>query len=91
MSLTATLLEIDPALYSRRKATLLRLKDEWELQGFFPQPVTDQDINCFWLRFETKYGSYRGFDMWSPAKTGELEMAFLKEHLRYEGVDSNNS
>lgn len=84
MRLLNTLLELDPELYARRKDVLLRLKDEWELEGFFPQPVTDNDIERFWLRMETKDGSYKGLDMWSPSRVGELEMAFLKEHLRYE-------
>jgi hypothetical protein len=86
MNINTVLEDIAPGHFSKRELTLKRLKSEWEAIGFFPQEVSHSDIECYWLRFETKDGKYYSTDVWSPNRTDEYTINFMKEHLRYEGI-----
>lgn len=52
MNVIALLEEIDPGHFSHREITLDRLREKARELGFFPLPLSRNDIECFWIRLE---------------------------------------
>jgi hypothetical protein len=54
MSLIATIEELDPGHFSRRKDSLNDLREKVRALGFFPLHLSQSDIDCYWIRLELK-------------------------------------
>jgi hypothetical protein len=52
MSLIATIEELDPGHFKRREYILEDLREKSRALGFFPLPLTWNDVECFWIRLE---------------------------------------
>jgi len=52
MSLIATIEELDPGHFTRREDILEDLREKARALGFFPLPLTWNDVECFWIRLE---------------------------------------
>ena len=52
MSLIQTIEELDPGHFTRRETILKDLRAKVRDLGFFPLPLTWNDIECFWIRLE---------------------------------------
>jgi hypothetical protein len=54
VSLIQTIEEFDPGHFARREDILEDLREKARTLGFFPLPLTRNDIECFWVRIESK-------------------------------------
>ena len=52
MSLISTIEQFDPGHFGRREETLERLRTRAKEMGFFPLPLSWNDIECFWISLE---------------------------------------
>lgn len=52
MNLIQTIEELDPGHFGRREVILENLRKKAKELGFFPLPLTQNDIECFWIRLE---------------------------------------
>ena len=52
MNLIRTFEELDPGHFARREDILEDLRKKVRELGFFPLPLTQNDIECFWIRLE---------------------------------------
>ena len=52
MNLIKTIEEFDPSHFSRRKFFLENIRKKVRDIGFFPLPLSQNDIECFWIRLE---------------------------------------
>lgn len=52
MILKQTIEQFDPGHFDRRKDILEDLREKVRELGFFPLPLTQNDIDCFWVRLE---------------------------------------
>lgn len=52
MSLIQTIEEFDPGHFARREDILEDLREKARALGFFPLPLTWNDVECFWIRLE---------------------------------------
>jgi len=54
MNLIDTLEMLDPGHFSRREVELESLRKNVRTLGFFPLPLSRNDIECLWVRLEAK-------------------------------------
>lgn len=52
MNLLQTIEELDPGHFARREDILEDLRTKLREMGFFPLPLTQNDIECFWVTLE---------------------------------------
>ena len=52
MNLIKTIEEIDPGHFARRSDILKDLRKKLHEMGFFPLPLSQNDIECFWVTLE---------------------------------------
>lgn len=85
MNLIQTIEEFDPGHFARREDILEDLKTKAREMGFFPLPLSWNDIECYWIRLEPN-DSNQGLKI--RATRDELEwdsyIEVLKEVARYE-------
>ena len=85
MSLKQTIEEFDPGHFGRRAEILEDVRKKLRSMGFFPLPLTENDIDCFWVTLETN-GWHK--DRAVHVSRDELELdgliEVLKEVARYE-------
>ena len=53
MNLKQTIEEFDPGRFGRRAKILEDVRKKLHSMGFFPLPLTLNDIDCFWVTLET--------------------------------------
>lgn len=85
MNLKQTIEEFDPGHFGRRAEILEDVRKKLRSMGFFPLPLTQDDIDCFWVTLETNE-LYK--DRVVHASREELEwdnfIEVVKEVARYE-------
>lgn len=85
MNLVQTIEEFDPGHFARREDILADLAIKARTLGFFPLPLSWNDIECFWIRLEPNDSNK---DLKIHATRDELEwdsyIEVLKEVARYE-------
>jgi hypothetical protein len=85
MNLIQTIEEFDSGHFARREDILEDLREKARALGFFPLPLTWNDVECFWIRLEPN-DSNKGLKI--RATRDELEwdryIEVLKEVARYE-------
>jgi hypothetical protein len=52
MSLIRTIEELDPGHFARREDILENLRTKLSAMGFFPLPLSLNDIECFWVTLQ---------------------------------------
>lgn len=55
-SLIETIERFDPGHFDRRYDYLVKLSKEVKEMGFFPLQITQNDIECYWIRLESING-----------------------------------
>lgn len=85
MNLIQTIEEFDPGHFARREDILEDLRTKAREMGFFPLPLSWNDIECFWIRLEPN-DSHKGKKIsFMREYTGdEYAIRVLKEVARYE-------
>lgn len=43
---------LEPGYIARRRYALVALARAYLEAGFFPEPISDNDISCFWIRLQ---------------------------------------
>ena len=88
MNLIQTIEEFDPGHFTRREDILEDLRTKAREMGFFPLPLSWNDIECFWIRLEPN-DSNKGLKV--HATRDELEwdsyIKVLKVVARYDGTN----
>ena len=86
MNLIQTIEELDPGHFARREDILEDLRTKVINMGFFPFPLSWNDIECFWIRLEGKNG--KSYSITSEMMQDALNipdlMEALKEVMKYE-------
>lgn len=77
---------LDPGYFAKRHDSLLKTSKEIRSMGFFPLKITENDIDCNWIRLETIDGGYYSLyeEMWEDMKIFPDLLKALKEVARYE-------
>ena len=85
MNLKQTIEEFDPGHFGRRAEILEGIRKKLRSMGFFPLPLTETDIDCFWVTLETNE-LHKGRTV--TVSRDELEwynyIEVVKEMARYE-------
>lgn len=71
MQIKETIEQFDPGHFARREDILEDLRAKVRELGFFPLPLTQNDIDCFWVTLEPN-DSHKG-----------MKIHFQKEDLDY--------
>ena len=88
-NLVQTIMEIEPNHFNDREKSLENLRKEAKAMGFYPLPLTWNDIECFWIRLESKSGKPYSvsFEMMQDALALPDLMKAMKGVMKYEGKD----
>ncbi len=96
MSLIATIEELDPGHFDRRKTYLRKVREKFIALGFFPLQISETDVLCYQLTFDDKRINNRGAVIGTSISIENLEdvienpdtqfMKTIKEVLRYDGT-----
>lgn len=88
MNLLQTIEELDPGHFARREDILEDLRTKLSEMGFFPLPLTQNDIECFWVALEPN-DSHKGRKI--HVTRDELYwdnfIEVVKEVARYDGTN----
>ena len=88
MNLLQTIEELDPGHFARREDILEDLRTKLGEMGFFPLPLTQNDIECFWVALEPN-DSHKGRKI--HVTRDELYwdnfIEVVKEVARYDGTN----
>jgi hypothetical protein len=85
-NLVETIEQFDPGHFTRRYDYLLKVSEQVRSMGFFPLQITQRDIECYWVRVETKCGKWYSLyvEMVYDMKAFPDLLNALKEVARYE-------
>jgi len=85
-SLVETIEQFDPGHFTRRHDYLLRVSEQVRSMGFFPLQITQNDIECYWIRLQSKSDKVLNLtvDMIDDMKAFSDLLQTLKEVARYE-------
>ncbi len=85
MNLVQTIEYIDPGHFGRRGAFLENLRKKAKELGFFPLPLTQNDIDCFWIRLEANE-THKGMKISFQEEytDDEYVLNLLKDVAKYE-------
>lgn len=92
MSLIATIEELDPGHFARREDILEHLRGKARALGFFPLPLTRNDVECFWIRLEPNESYGKNFrvhmseESYFDAVELESVMDIFKRAAKYDGA-----
>jgi hypothetical protein len=88
LNLLQTIEELDPGHFARREDILEDLRTKLSVMGFFPLPLTQTDIECFWVTLEPN-DSHKGYKIY--VNKDELYwdnfIEVVKEVARYDGTN----
>lgn len=89
MNLIQTIEELDPGHFKRREDILEDFRTKVRNMGFFPLPLSWNDIECFWIRLEGKNGKPHNItsELVQDALILPNLMEVLKEVMKYERKD----
>lgn len=78
---------LDPGHIARRRKALTALARAYREAGFFPETVTDKDVECFWIRLQPISGDKAitvGGEFNLPDKHDiDLHKHWAKHEIRY--------
>ena len=85
-SLLETIEQFNPGHFARRYDYLLKFSEQVRSMGFFPLQITQNDIECYWIRLETKSDKVLNLtvEMIDDMKAFPGLLHTLKEVARYE-------
>lgn len=85
MNIKQTIEELDPGHFDRRSVVLEKLRTKAKDLGFFPLPLSQNDIDCYWIRLEPNE-SHKGKNISFQEEYADDEYVIdlLKEVARYE-------
>ena len=85
MNVKQTIEQFDPGHFDRRKVVLEKLRTKAKDLGFFPLPLSQNDIDCYWIRLEPN-DSHKGKNIsFQEEYTDDgIIIDLLKEVARYE-------
>lgn len=85
MNIKQTIEELDPGHFDRRSVVLEKLRTKAKDLGFFPLPLSQNDIDCYWIRLEPNE-SHKGKNISFQEEyvDDEYVIDLLKEVARYE-------
>lgn len=88
MSLIQTIEEFDPGHFARREDILEDLREKVRALGFFPLPLTWNDVECFWIRLEPNE-SHAGkrISFQREFVDDEYILKILREVAKYDGTN----
>lgn len=88
MNLIQTIEEFDPGHFTRREDILEDLRTKAREMGFFPLPLSWNDIECYWIRLEANE-SHKGKNISFQKEhiDDEYVIGLLKEVARYDGTN----
>lgn len=88
MNLTKTIEEIDPGHFARRADILKDLRTKLHEMGFFPLPLSQNDIECFWVTLEPN-DSHKGrkIHVTKDELYWDNFIDVVKEVARYDGTN----
>jgi len=86
MNLIQTIEELDPGHFGRREVILEDLRKKVKGLGFFPLPLTQNDIECFWIRLEANE-MHKGMKISFQEEytDDEYVLNLLKDVAKYDG------
>jgi len=86
INLIQTIEMYDPGHFDRRYNYLLELSEEVRTMGFFPLQITRNDIECYWIRLQTKSNDVLNLsvEMVEDMKVFPDLMKSLKEVAKHE-------
>jgi len=85
-SIVGTIEQFDPGHFTRRHDYLLRVSEQVESMGFFPLQITQNDIECYWIRLQTKDDNILNLTVETidDMSVSPDQLHTLKEVARYE-------
>lgn len=75
--------QFDPGHFSARRTSLERLRLKVRELGFFPLPLTENDINCYWIRIEALEDN-KTFSFQYDYLDDEIILDLLKKAAKYD-------
>lgn len=88
VNLIHTIESFDPGHFTRREDILENLRAKVQQMGFFPLPLSWNDIECFWIRLEPNDSNKGKKISFTTDYIGdEYAIKVMKEVARYEGTD----
>jgi len=86
MNLVQAIEEMDPDHFSKRLIALKRLSNEARSLGFFPLQITQNDLECYWIRLESGKSKHVNLPLklLEDAKSSPNIFEALKKAARYE-------
>ena len=92
-NLVETIEQFDPGHFTRRYDYLLKVSEQVRSMGFFPLQITQRDIECYWVRVETKTDKPLNFtvEMIDDINMFPDLLKALKEVARYEEQENEQS
>lgn len=85
MNLIQTIAEIDPNHFNIREQSLERLRARTKELGFFPLPLSWNDIECFWISLEpNEQHKGKKIHFYIEYEDDPYIMNIFKEVARYE-------
>lgn len=86
MSIKQTIEQFDPGHFNRRSVVLEKLRIKAKDIGFFPLPLSQNDIDCYWIKLEPNE-SHKGKNISFQEEFTDDEnvIELLKEVARYDG------
>lgn len=85
MNVKQIIAQFDPGHFDRRSVVLEKLRAKAKDLGFFPLPLSQNDIDCYWIRLEANE-SHKGKNISFQEEfvNDEYAIDLLKEVARYE-------
>ena len=86
MNLVQTIEELDPGHFASREEILEDLRKKAKEFGFFPLPLTQNDIECFWIRLEpNEMHKDKKISFQKDYIDDEYVLELLKDVAKYDG------
>lgn len=82
MQIKETIEKFDPGHFDRRHDYLIKLSKQVRSMGFFPLQITQNDIDCYWIRLEGNDNKVLNVSFDLMDVPGFVDI--LKEVARYE-------
>lgn len=85
-TLIKTIEQFDPGHFDRRHSYLSKVSKAAKAMGFYPLEITQNDIECYWVRIETVCGKVVNLtvDMFEDIKFSPSLLKLLKEVAKYK-------
>ena len=85
MSIKQIIEQFDPGHFDRRSVVLEKLCTKAKELGFFPLPLSQNDIDCYWIKLEpNEYHKGKNISFQEEFIDDGYVIELLKEVARYE-------